>query len=124
MIDLSGPASVQKKANIDINTPVAKTQETRNLTANVDAFLQLLVTQLATFASVEQSVQMNANLASLSAQSGLSQASDLVGRLVVSADGATSGVIRAVKTGPDGLSALLQDGNIVPLRPGVTIGEK
>lgn len=142
MIDLSGPASVQKKANIDINTPVAKTKETRNLTANFDAFLQLLVTQLkhqdplkpmdptqtvtqlATFASVEQSVQMNANLASLSAQSGLSQASDLVGRLVVSADGATSGVIRAVKTGPDGLSALLQDGNIVPLRPGVTIGEK
>lgn len=142
MIDLSGPASVQKKANIDINTSVAKTKETRNLTANFDAFLQLLVTQLkhqdplkpmdptqtvtqlATFASVEQSVQMNANLASLSAQSGLSQASDLVGRLVVSADGATSGVIRAVKTGPDGLSALLQDGNIVPLRPGVTIGEK
>lgn len=142
MIDLSGPASVQKKANIDINTSVAKTKEARNLTANFDAFLQLLVTQLkhqdplkpmdptqtvtqlATFASVEQSVQMNANLASLSAQSGLSQASDLVGRLVVSADGATSGVIRAVKTGPDGLSALLQDGNIVPLRPGVTIGEK
>lgn len=142
MIDLNGPASVQKNTNADINTSAAKAREMRKPVANFDAFLQLLVTQLkhqdplkpmdptqtvtqlATFASVEQSVQMNAHLAGLSAQSGLSQASDLVGRLVVSADGATSGVIQAVKTGPEGLSALLQDGNIVSLKPGVTIGEK
>lgn len=142
MIEMNGATSVQKNTKPDTNPVVAKSKETKGLTANFDAFLQLLVTQLkhqdplkpmdptqtvtqlATFASVEQSVQANAHLASLSARSELSQASDLVGRLVVAADGATSGVIEAVKTGPDGLSAFLQDGNVIPLTPGVTIGEK
>jgi len=142
MIDLNAPSSVQKNTKLDNNASVAKPGEMKKPAANFDAFLQLLVTQLkhqdplkpmdptqtvtqlATFASVEQSVQMNAHLAGLSAQSELSQASDLVGRQLVSADGLTSGVIRAVKTGPEGLSASLLDGTIVPLRPGVTIGEK
>lgn len=142
MIEMTGPTSVQKNTKPDTNPVVAKSKETKGPTANFDAFLQLLVTQLkhqdplkpmdptqtvtqlATFASVEQSVQANAHLATLSARSELSQASDLVGRFVVAADGATSGVIKAIKTGPDGLSAFLQDGNSILLTPGVTIGEK
>lgn len=142
MIDLLSQTSIQKNGSAELNQAAARSKETAKATANFDAFLQLLVTQLknqdplkpmdptqtvtqlATFASVEQSIQANARLATLSTQSNLSQASDLIGRRIISSDGATVGVIQAVKTGPDGLSAFLQDGNMVPLTSGVTIGEK
>lgn len=142
MIEMNGPTSVHKNSKHDTNPAITKPKETKALATKFDAFLQLLVTQLkhqdplkpmdptqtvtqlATFASVEQSVQANAHLSGLSARSELSQASDLVGRHVIAADGGASGVIKAVKTGPDGLAAFLQDGNVIPLTPGVTIGEK
>lgn len=142
MIDPAGSALATKNERIAINQTSANSKSSSSVTANFDAFLQLLVTQLkhqdplkpmdptqtvtqlATFASVEQSVQTNARLAILTAQSELSQASDLVGRAVISADGSRSGIIQAVKTGPDGLAATLEDGNKIVLTSGVTIGHK
>jgi len=106
---------------------------------NYNAFLQLLVTQLrhqdpmkpmdptqtvtqlATFASVEQAVQTNALLASLADNSALSQASALVGRTVTSADGKVSGVVKSILVVDGGLIAKLADGRELPLRSGISI---
>ena len=80
---------------------------------NYNAFLQLLVTQLkhqdplkpldptqtvtqlATFASVEQATRTNALLLALADNSTLSQASAVVGRTVTSADGQITGECRS-----------------------------
>lgn len=142
MIDPTSPSTVAKNERTDIDQAALRAKSSARATANFDAFLQLLVTQLkhqdplkpmdptqtvtqlATFASVEQSVQTNARISMLAAQSELSQASDLVGRSVISADGSRSGIIQAVKTGPEGLSAILEDGNRIILASGVTIGQK
>lgn len=133
-----------------ITTPVSAAQSGVGLRAmasasaskeagNYNAFLQLLVTQLqhqdpmkpmdptqtvtqlATFAQVEQSVQTNALLAALADNSALSQASALVGRTVSTADGAISGVVKSVMIADGGLIAVLGDGRKIPLGPGVTI---
>lgn len=106
---------------------------------NYNAFLQLLVTQLqhqdplkpmdptqtvtqlATFASVEQAMQTNSLLAALADNSALSQASALVGRTVTAPDGGPSGVVKSVMVANGGLIAILEDGKSVPLGPGVTI---
>ncbi len=140
MIDPTSAAAAIKTTQVDNRQAAAKA--TSNTAANFDAFLQLLVTQLkhqdplkpmdptqtvtqlATFASVEQAVQTNASLASLAVKSELSQASDLVGRTVISADGSRSGLIEAVKTGTDGLAAILENGDQIALTPGITIGRK
>lgn len=128
-------------------TPFATSNSTRaasvaNAAAdagNYNAFLQLLVTelrhqdpmkpmdptqtvtQLATFASVEQAIQTNSLLASLNEKSALSQASSLIGRTVSSADGKTSGVVKSVMIDDGGMIAVLADGRKVLLGPGVTI---
>jgi flagellar basal-body rod modification protein FlgD len=106
---------------------------------NYNAFLQLLVTQLrhqdpmkpmdptqtvtqlATFASVEQAVQTNALLATLADNSALSQASALIGRTVTSADGTVSGVVKSIMVVEGGLIAKLGDGRELLLGPGVSI---
>lgn len=106
---------------------------------NYNAFLQLLVTelknqdplkpldptqtvtQLATFANVEQALQTNALLSALADNSAFSQASALVGRTVTSADGKITGVVKSVLVDNDGLTAILSDGKRIPLGSGVTI---
>lgn len=116
------------------------TTETRSAgSANDSAFLQLLVTQLkhqdptkpldptqtvtqlATFAFVEQSVKTNALLATLADNSALSQASALVGRTLSPADGAAGGLVRSVTATDSGLVATLSDGRQIALGAGVTI---
>lgn len=79
------------------------------------------VTQLATFASVEQAVQTNALLAALADNSALSQASALIGRTVTSADGRISGVVKSIMISDGTLIAKLVDGRELPLGSGVSI---
>ncbi|HZZ62608.1 MAG TPA: flagellar hook capping FlgD N-terminal domain-containing protein [Roseiarcus sp.] len=50
-----------------------------------------MVSQLATVSEVGQAVQTNTNLASLLTATSLTQAENLVGRMITSADGTTSG---------------------------------
>ena len=52
----------------------------------------------------------------------LSQIESLVGRTVISADGAEAGTIMAVRVISGGTVAILEDGREIPLGPGVTIG--
>ncbi len=79
------------------------------------------VTQLATFSSVEQSVKTNSLLATLGANSALSQASSLIGRTVASSDGSVSGLVSSVTIGDSGLVAQLADGQNLALGSGVSI---
>ena len=79
------------------------------------------VSQLATFSSVEQAIQTNAKLDQILQNSTFSDAGSLIGRTATSADGQTSGVIAAVTTSANGLTAELDNGASLSLASGVTI---
>lgn len=128
---------------------VSGTQQTNSTTQTAldkpsldyDAFLKLLlaqmknqdplqpmdsteyVAQLATFSNVEQGLKMNQKLDQLLFQSNISQASGLVGKTLLSADGTVGGVVAAVKIDTSGATAILTDGSEVTIDSGVTIGE-
>lgn len=124
--------------NNSTTSGTTKTTGTSGL-ANYNAFLQLLVTQLrnqdptkpmdptqtvtqlATFASVEQSVQGNQLLTSLLESSRLDQASNAIGKTVTSADGSVNGVIKSMSITSSGLVATLTNGSQVTIGSGVTI---
>lgn len=79
------------------------------------------VAQLATFSQVEQSVQMNTKLDNILQASVLAQAGSLIGKTVTSADGSMTGTVKEVKLYSDGIIAVLDNGNEVPMLPGVKI---
>ncbi len=80
------------------------------------------VTQLATISGVQQAMQTNATLASLLTTSSLSQAEQLIGKTITSADGLTSGAVASVNVGASGSIATLTGGSTVSLSSGVSIG--
>jgi flagellar basal-body rod modification protein FlgD len=79
------------------------------------------VAQLANFSIVEQSTKMNAKLDSLMSLSALSQADNMIGRTVTSADGKTSGVVASLRATSNGAVAVLEGGKEVTLGEGVKI---
>lgn len=79
------------------------------------------VAQLATFSQVEQSVQINSKLDQLLQSSVLAQADSIIGRTITSSDGKVSGVVEEVRLFSDGLIAVLEDGQQLPVLPGVVI---
>ena len=81
-----------------------------------------MVTQLATVSEVGQSVQTNTSLSALLTTSSLSQAEQLIGENITSADGKTSGTVTSVSVASSGATATLSSGAIVPLTSGVTVG--
>ena len=81
-----------------------------------------LMSQLASFSNVEQSIKINQKLDSLMTSTALSQIESLVGRTVISADGTEAGTVMAVRVISGGTVAILEDGREIPLGPGVTIG--
>jgi flagellar basal-body rod modification protein FlgD len=105
-------------------------------TVDYNEFLQLLVaelqnqdptdptdptqymSQLASFSSVEQQVQTNSTLDALLS----AQASNIIGKVVTSSDGTTSGTVSSVELSANGGAiAVLQDGSQVTLGLGVTV---
>jgi flagellar basal-body rod modification protein FlgD len=80
------------------------------------------VTQLATFAGVQQSMQTNVTLSSMLTSSSLSQAELLIGQTITSADGSTSGTVASVSVGASGSTATLTNGSTVSLGAGVAVG--
>jgi flagellar basal-body rod modification protein FlgD len=80
------------------------------------------VTQLATISGVQQAMQSNATLTSLLTTSSLSQAEQLVGRTITSADGTTTGQVASVNVSATGSVATLTNGNTVTLANGVSVG--
>ncbi|MGX9980784.1 flagellar hook assembly protein FlgD [Methylobacterium fujisawaense] len=108
-------------------------------TLNYDTFLRLLMAQmknqdptapmkstdymgqLATFSQVEQSVNMNSKLDALLTSSSLSQASNLIGHTVTSADGSVTGTVTSARVTKDGLIVHLDSGQDVPYESGLTV---
>ena len=109
---------------------------------NYDNFLQLLIAQmkyqdptdpmdaseqiaqLATFSQVEQSVKMNSNLQSLIQANSFSQAADMIGKYVTSADDKTTGIIKQVEIYSDGLVAITEKGDKVLIQPGIILSNQ
>lgn len=79
------------------------------------------VSQLATFSSVEQSIQANAKLDQILTGAAIADAGALVGKTVVSSDGQTSGKVAAVSVTSSGFVAQLADGATLDLSTGVTV---
>jgi flagellar basal-body rod modification protein FlgD len=76
------------------------------------------MSQLASFSTVEQQVQTNATLDALLS----AQASNIIGKTVVSADGTVSGIVKSVELSDGGGAiAILASGARVTLGPGVTV---
>jgi flagellar basal-body rod modification protein FlgD len=80
-----------------------------------------MVFQLATVSEVGQAVQSNTTLASLLTATSLSQAEQLIGRTVTSADGSTSGEVASVSVGSAGAVATLTNGGTVSLANGASV---
>ncbi|MCR4264809.1 flagellar hook assembly protein FlgD [Nitratireductor sp. ZSWI3] len=130
-----------------MNVPSATATQTQNQTAataapqtvDYQSFLRLLVAemknqdptspmestdyvaQLATFSQVEQSVQINTKLDQILQASALAQAGSLVGREITSADGSITGKVAEVRLYSDGVMAVLESGDKIPVGPGVVI---
>jgi flagellar basal-body rod modification protein FlgD len=79
------------------------------------------VGQLASFSGVEQAVKTNARLDALMSSYALTQAESFIGRTVISADGAIGGKVTSVQVTSDGAVATLDNGQTVPLVPGITV---
>lgn len=116
-----------------------KTASLSSLDMNYDAFLQLLISsmknqdptkpndpdqmmsQLASFAGVEQSIKLNNKLDSLLSVSGGGQAAALVGKAIESLDGETKGVVSSVVVSDGKFSAILKDGTEFDLSTGFKV---
>jgi flagellar basal-body rod modification protein FlgD len=79
------------------------------------------MSQIAQFSSVEQAINTNSKLDQLLVNSNISQASTMVGLTVTSADGSVSGVVSAVRIDSSGSTAILQNGQEIPIDAGVTV---
>ena len=80
-----------------------------------------MVSQLATVSEVGQAVQTNTTLSSLLTATSLSQAEQLVGRTLTSADGSTSGQVASVSVTGAGATATLTNGATVSLANGASV---
>jgi flagellar basal-body rod modification protein FlgD len=114
----------------------------KKATLNYDNFLQLLIAQLknqdptqpvdasqqmaqlASFSQVEQTIQTNAKLDTLLANSSLTQASSYIGKYMTSADGTVKGTVESVKVYSDGIIATTTDGKGILVQQGITLADK
>jgi flagellar basal-body rod modification protein FlgD len=126
-------------ANTANNNTTQSATDTKSATLNYDSFLKLLVaqmknqdptnpvdatqqmSQLASFSNVEQAIKTNAHLESLIQETSLSQATNLIGKTITSADAKTTGVVASVEVNSDGLTAVLEDGKKVVVQSGIVV---
>lgn len=119
----SGSSAAQATPNVDYNqflTMLIAEIKNQDPTQPMDPTQS--VTQLATFAGVQQAMQTNVTLSSMLTSSSLSQAELLIGQKITSTDGTTSGTVASVSVGASGSTATLTDGSTVSLASGVSIG--
>ena len=105
------------------------------------AFLRLLVTQmknqdptnpmdsaeqlaqLASFASLEQGIRANRNLEQVILSLSFDRAASVIGKRITTADGSVSGIVKGFQVYADGAMAVLENGMLVPIEPGVLVEE-
>ena len=108
-------------------------------TLDYDAFLKLLVAQMAnqdplnptdsteyiaqfaSFSNVEQAISTNKKLDSMMTVTALTQANSLIGRTATSADGTISGTVAAVRVVDGVVNAILDDGQSITLESGTSV---
>ncbi|MQB44147.1 flagellar hook assembly protein FlgD [Rhizobium sp. ICMP 5592] len=88
-------------------------------TSPMDATQQ--ISQLASFSQVEQQIQTNSHLETVLQNQWISQASDYIGKEIMSADGTVTGTIKEVTVYSDGIIAQTEDGDKILLQAGVTV---
>ncbi|MBB3287638.1 MULTISPECIES: flagellar hook assembly protein FlgD [Rhizobium] len=88
-------------------------------TSPMDASQQ--ISQLASFSQVEQQIQTNSHLETVLQNQWISQASDYIGKQIMSADGKTTGTIKEVTVYSDGIIAQTNAGDKILIQAGVTI---
>ena len=133
-------AAIAPNAATGSTTAATSTQASATPTLSYNSFLTLLmaelqnqdptqpmdpsqmVSQLATISEVGQAVQTNSSLSSLLTSTSLTQAEQLIGKSITSADGATSGEVTSVTVNGSGATAILSNGQQVPLANGATVG--
>jgi flagellar basal-body rod modification protein FlgD len=79
------------------------------------------MSQIAEFSNVEQGINANSKLDQLLVNSNISQASTMIGLSITGTDG-TQGVIQSVRIDSSGSTAILTNGQQVPITAGVSIG--
>lgn len=135
----STAASQTATAQTAVTAAATKTATGIAASMNADTFLTLLMTQLknqdptkpmdstayvaelATFSQVEQATKTNAKLDSLLSSSFLSQADQIIGRTITSADGTVTGEVQSVKITGEGALARLASGQDVLLTQGILL---
>ena len=139
MVSPVGAATAADKPYTPTVTGAESGTDEKSATINYESFLKLLVAQmknqdptepmdatqqmaqLATFSQVEQTIKTNKNLESMLQRTSLQEANSVIGRTVVSNDGATSGVVKEVTLYNDGIVATLDSGKKLVIGPGVTV---
>ena len=135
MAAVDSVASSTNSPNTASNAAAASSKAT----LNYDDFLQLLIaqmknqdptspmdasqqiSQLASFSQVEQQIQTNSHLETVLQNQWISQASDYIGKQIMSADGKTTGTIKQVSVYTDGIIAETNAGDKILIQAGVTI---
>lgn len=82
------------------------------------------LSQLASFSSVEQSIQTNQKLDELLSTSRISQATGLIGKEIETTDGAVSGAVASVALADGQIWATLEDGTTLSIGDGVRIRDR
>lgn len=134
MTDVSPVSSVAPT-----NATAPKASLSSAASVDYDAFLQLLVAemqnqdptkpmesteyvaQLASFSSVEQSIQINDKLDQMLNSSFITNAGSLIGRTVTTTDGTISGQVSQVRVLDNQGYAILNDGQKVPIDANVIV---
>jgi len=135
-MQLTGPA------NATVTNPAASTGAVNAPgSANISSteFMQLLLAQLknqdptqpvdstqfmnqlATLTQVEQSTTQTTALNNILSSMSLTQAEQVIGKVITSGDGALSGTAVSARIASEGVYATLQDGSEILLAPGVKI---
>jgi flagellar basal-body rod modification protein FlgD len=134
-------SNVAPLSNLGTTSSAATNATSSQVQTGMDynAFLQLLIaqirnqdplapmdpteqmSQLASFSNVEQTIRLNQRFDTMITVSSLTQADNLIGRQLTSADGSVSGLVKSVSVAKGEVLATLTNGTVVPLVDGVTI---
>ncbi|HEY0121710.1 MAG TPA: flagellar hook assembly protein FlgD [Rhizobium sp.] len=118
----STAATAAASASLNYNdflTLLVAQMKTQDPTDPMDATQQ--ISQLASFSQVEQQIQTNSHLETVLQNQWISQASDYIGKEIMSADGTVTGTIKEVTVYSDGIIAQTEAGDKILLQAGVTV---
>lgn len=112
----SGSASLDYEAFLHLLVAQMKNQDPTEPVQSTE-----YLAQLAAFSNVEQALLANNKLDAIMTALSLTQADDLIGRHITSADGTIEGEIKALRVISGGAVAILTDGREVALSSGVVV---